>query len=220
MTGRRIGRWLVIGESERRGAHGEYFWRCRCDCGTERDVYGVSLRRPKASEGCGCLRPVSASQNFKTHGKSRTAEYNIWCSMKGRCYNPRVDRYSAYGGRGIRVCDRWRDSFENFLADIGPRPTPKHSIDRIDVDGNYEPENCRWVTYDVQVVNTRRNRHITFRGETRTLSQWSAITGLKRETIARRLDFSGWTVEDALTAPTWSQRSSVRTDGDRDPVAA
>lgn len=132
------------------------------------------------------------------HGLTRTPEYRAWASMKQRCTNPRVRSWSNYGGRGITVCERWSNSFEFFLEDMGPRPTPAHSLDRIDNDGHYEPGNCRWATASEQRRNDRNNRPITFAGETLPLIQWAQRTGITARTIGDRLD-RGWPVERALT---------------------
>jgi len=121
--------------------------------------------------------------------------------MIKRCTNPNTKGYSNYGGRGIKVCERWLHSFENFLADMGPKPSPAHSIDRYpDNNGNYEPKNCRWATRTEQSFNKRTNRLIQHNGETLPLSVWAGRTGMKRETIADRLAH-GWTISDALTIP-------------------
>jgi len=132
------------------------------------------------------------------HGLSKTIEYRTWYAMLQRCRNPRNPAFGRYGGRGITVCDRWQ-LFENFYADTGPRPTLRHSIDRIDNDGNYEPGNCRWATTHEQARNRSDNYLIEWRGETRCLSEWCEIVGLTYSTVKGRLD-SGWPVERALTA--------------------
>jgi len=120
--------------------------------------------------------------------------------MKSRCLNPHVPQYPNYGGRGVTVCDAWSDSFETFLADMGRRPSPAHSLDRINVDGNYEPSNCRWATNLQQQRNHRKNRRITFRGETKCLSEWAESIGLGRSTLSKRF-LAGWDVERALMEP-------------------
>lgn len=132
------------------------------------------------------------------HGLSKTVGYRTWYAMLQRCQNPRNPVFRRYGGRGITVCDRWQ-SFENFYADMGSRPTPKHSIDRIDNNGNYEPGNCRWATPHEQARNRGDNYLIEWRGETRCLSDWCEVVGLTYSTVKGRLD-SGWSVERALTA--------------------
>lgn len=134
-------------------------------------------------------------------------EYRVWAGMKVRCANPKSQDWHRYGGRGIAVCDRWRDSFENFYADMGPRPSSKHSIDRIDSDGNYEPANCRWATSKEQANNWKtRNRRITHNGETLSIPEWAERLGITRESLRDRLD-AGWSVSDALTTPAVRSRA-------------
>ncbi len=128
-------------------------WLCRCDCGTECVAVGSELRSGH-KRSCGCLLRDVAGQHSRTHGKSRSDTYTSWVGMIQRCTNPSREKYPSYGGRGIRVCDRWL-SFETFLADMGPRPSRNVSIDRVDVDGDYEPANCRWATRSEQARNTR-----------------------------------------------------------------
>jgi len=127
-------------------------------------------------------------------------EYKAWTAMHQRCKNPKCAGFEHYGGRGIKVCERWNYSIA-FLVDMGPRPSPKHSLDRIDNDGDYTPENCRWSLIAEQLRNTRRNKRITFRGETRCLADWAQLYGLDPNTLHARLTVYGWTVEEALTTP-------------------
>lgn len=129
--------------------------------------------------------------------KSESAEYRAWSHMWSRCTNKNVKEYSYYGGRGITICAEWRE-FDNFLADMGQRPSSRHSIDRIDVNGNYEPANCRWATYTQQARNRRSNRIIEFQGERRTLAEWAEAIGLDVRTLHSRL-VGGWSLERALT---------------------
>jgi hypothetical protein len=139
-------------------------------------------------------------------GLSQTPERYVYDTMLQRCYNPARSTYARYGGRGIVVCDRWRTSFRNFLADMGLRPSPTSTLDRIDNDGAYSPENCRWADRRTQARNRSSNRLLEFQGVTRTLAEWSEITGLGRCTIAERIDASGWDVAAALTTPVLRQR--------------
>jgi hypothetical protein len=132
-------------------------------------------------------------------GHYKTPEQKIWSAIKSRCFCKGDTGYPWYGARGITVCDRWRDSYDNFMADMGPRPTPKHSIDRIDSNGHYEPSNCRWATKLEQANNTRANRVIVAFDRAQTLTQWSRETGIKVGTIWRRLKF-GMVPEQAVSA--------------------
>lgn len=149
------------------------------------------------------IPPKSRARNYrhgyKTAGKY-SSEYSIWMNMRARCANPNSNRYEMYGGRGIRVCARWREDFLNFLNDMGRRPSLDHSIDRMDNDGNYTPENCRWATRKEQCRNRRTSRFLSFRGEEKTLAEWCEITGLPVSTVHARIK-SGWTPDDALTKP-------------------
>lgn len=128
-----------------------------------------------------------------------SSEHAIWRGMIQRCHNPRAKDYARYGGRGIQVCERWRTSFEAFFADMGPRPSTEHAIDRLDNDGPYEPANCAWRTHSENSRNRRNTRHITCFGETLPLVEWAARTGISRVLISHRLR-AGWSVEEALTA--------------------
>lgn len=175
-------------------------WWFRCDCGTIKSIRATHVTA-KAIRSCGCLNREAATARRLIHGQSHTALYLVWQMIISRCENPTVVGYDNYGGRGIRICDQWRDSFETFSKDIGLRPTPYHSIDRINTDGNYEPGNCRWATRAEQARNTRRNHNITWDGQTLCLVDWAKKLGIKRETLARRFD-NGWSVARAMTTPT------------------
>ena len=135
-----------------------------------------------------------------------TPEYRTWQRAANRCHNPNSEDFRDYGGRGIRVCDEWRNDFAAFLADMGPRPSPRHSIDRINVDGNYEPGNCRWATPTTQARNRRTSVNITFRGETKHVDEWAMETGIKAGTIRFRVR-AGWSPERTLTEPVSNLRA-------------
>lgn len=198
-TGHRFGRLLVVAYAGHRNrvAH----WSCRCDCGGEVVVAGNSLLRG-ATQSCGCLSSeVTAAKNRAnaTHRLSHTTTHRVWAGIRARCRNPKSKDFARYGGRGIKVCERW-NSFDNFLADMGICP-PGHSIDRIDPNGDYCPGNCRWATHKVQQRNRREHRMLTYDGRTQCLSAWAEEMGIDTGTLHRRLGRYGWSVERALSTP-------------------
>lgn len=182
LTGHVFGRLTVIERAPSTNHHAA--WRCLCTCSRETVVNSDSLRGG-LTRSCGCLKNEPAHN--RTHGMASTPEYHAWANMRSRCVNTSDKAYANYGGRGIFVCDRWLDSFENFYADMGKRPSARHSLDRIDNDGPYAPENCRWATKKKQQSNRRNNIFITHGGETMTLAEWAVITGISDETIRYRI---------------------------------
>jgi len=214
-TGLKFGRWLVLGRAPTKSS-GHRYWRCQCDCGVIREVYQVSLTRG-LSHSCGCYQSDKAAIMHYEHGygsrTNRNPTYTTWASMKGRCLNPNNGRYAQYGGRGITVCDRWRDSFEAFLADMGERPTHYHSLERIDNDGPYNPDNCRWATKIDQARNRRSSHLVTFNGETKTIAGWAEATDLNYDLIERRLNAQGWTPERTFRAAIERNRGRLITLG-------
>jgi hypothetical protein len=228
MTGQQVGLLTVLGRGAS-AAGWKAAWQCRCICGKELTVSGDKLRGGQYS--CGCTRYAT-----RVHGMSKTKAHNTWVRMRGRCLNPSNRAYKHYGGRGIKVCDRWLNSFENFLADMG-EPKPGDSIEREDVNGDYTPENCKWIPMAEQARNKRnvrlvdgksladiaretgikyatlharrntgveslaagdlRERVLTCRGLSLSLSEWSARGGIKKTTICQRIK-RGWPVDRAL----------------------
>jgi len=212
LVGQRFGRLEVV-EYLGSDRHHNTLWLCRCECGQEKRVHGPCLKSGNTIS-CGCVMREKVAKRSSTHGCARvgrlTPEFRTWVSMRFRC---RDTRHANYGGRGIRVCDRWDQSFEAFLQDMGPRPSDQHSLDRIDVNGDYEPHNCRWATVKQQLRNKRGNRLLTCRGETKTLAEWCEITGQKWHTITGRI-MRGWGVEDAIFRPV-DKRYRSRFKGDK-----
>lgn len=180
ISGQRFNHLTAIEPVGRRGT--SVLWRCHCDCGRETAVGAYQLRAGEI-KSCGC----AWTDKVVTHGMSKSPEYRAWAGMIGRCENPTNKRFSLYGGRGIRVCARWRNSFEAFHADMGPRPSNKHSIDRIDVDGGYSPENCRWADQKTQCRNRRSNVRHTAHGLTLTVPEWAEHLGIPEGTLRVRM---------------------------------
>lgn len=181
---------------------------CRCSCGEVKEFPYANLISGN-TKSCGCYRRQRTAEKNTTHGLHSVPEYSIWKQMRQRCSNPNNDRFQDYGGRGVTVCERWH-SFENFLLDMGSRPSVEHSIERRENESGYCPENCYWGTRIEQGNNKRNNHLVTFDGKTLTLAEWSRKVGLRGLTIMRRLE-AGWSTEKALTTPSRSPKSRKRT---------
>ncbi len=191
LTGRVFERLTVIARV--RDEAGRTLWKCLCSCGREHAASATHLQKGRTLS-CGCLR----LEKHTTHGMSGSRVYGIWQAMKDRCTNPANDAYAAYGGRGIGVCERWLQSFENFLEDMG-EPAPAEEIDRYpNNDGNYEPGNCRWASRDEQVNNTRANVHVTVNGQRLSIPQAARAHGMKVDTLRHRLFKLGMSADDAV----------------------
>ncbi len=199
MLGQRFGRLTIIEKAEN-SKTGHTRWLCQCDCGNKIIVLTTNLRRG-CTQSCGCYRMECQSKRKKTHGMSKRKDsiYATWAAMKQRCNNSNAKAFPLYGGRGIKVCDRW-NSFENFLADMGERPRGM-SIHRKNNDGNYEKDNCIWATRKQQTNTRSSNRIIAFSEKTQTLKQWSDELNIKYSVLLTRLDKLGWTVERAFVTP-------------------
>lgn len=200
-VGKKFGRLTILSLCE-----GKYQTEllCKCDCGSIKQFSNHQLTSGKV-KSCGCYsRDVLLRRNF-IHGQSVrtkvTREYKAWAEMKHRCYDEKYYLYHRYGGRGIKVCERWLDSFENFYADMGERPSNKHSLDRFpNNDGDYEPNNCRWATQKEQCRNQSKNVLITINGEAKCVSEWAGVYGISEKTIFNRI-YSGWDVIESVTKP-------------------
>lgn len=196
LTGKRYGRLVVQARLPYKSRRRSAMWATLCDCGKELHIASEYLRSGN-TQSCGCLKLDLLKKRNNKHCLSCTSEYKIWKGIIQRCTNPNYHCYPDYGGRGIQVCTRWRNSFECFFSDMGARPSEKHSIERRDNDGNYAPENCLWILNSQQQLNTRRNRYITFNTERKPISHWARELGISRIQILRRLR-RGLPIEEVL----------------------
>lgn len=199
MEGKTYGRLTVL---QRVGSkNNRAMWECVCECGKHIITSGHALRRGN-TKSCSCLQKDKASMRLKTHGMSSTNLYTTWANIRKRCEDPSSQDYRYYGSRGISVCKEWHDS-EVFISwALASGYKQGLTIDRINNNGNYCPENCRWVDRKTQSRNSRKNYLITFRGETHCISEWSEITNIDQNTIRCRIRRYGWDIERALTTPT------------------
>lgn len=195
--GQRFGKLTVIGYGHD-DRHNQYLWKCRCDCGKELYVHPANAKMGRV-HSCGCLQREKAT----THGQRYTQLYRTWVDMRRRCRDSKHPTYANYGGRGIKVCDEWQsfEVFEQWALSHGYTDTL--TIDRIDVNGNYEPSNCRWATIQEQSNNKRNNRYVDVFGEHLTITEATRKygNGLKVDTVIHRIDKYGYTPEKALTDP-------------------
>lgn len=206
--GQRFGRWTILSPAGwQTFPSGKSFpqWTCQCDCGTVREVLQYSLTRG-VSVSCGCYNRERSVAANTTHGEStdrkKSPEYKAWQSMLVRCFNPKNPRYADYGGRGVTVCEEWRYDFSAFLAEIGRRPTPQHSLDRIENDRGYEPGNVRWATAHEQMTN----RRITQLVDGVPLATLAKQHKIPANTLRFRI-LKGWDLQEALTKPVRAKRS-------------
>lgn len=206
LTGQKFGRLVVI-ECVGRDKHKHILWKCVCNCPngekTECIVDGGHLRTGH-TRSCGCLHDELVTLRNLKHGKYHCRLHIKWNGIKNRCYNPNSQNYEDYGGRGITVCDEWQE-FEPFYEWAMANgydenaPSSEYTIERIDVNGDYEPSNCRWATDKEQANNRRNNHFITYNGKTKTLSQWEDELGIKQSTLKCRINNYNWSIERALT---------------------
>ena len=196
ITGQRFGKLTAIRFSHKKGRHP--YWVFRCDCGTEKTIKKDHVVRG-AIKSCGCL---SGGISYGHHGKYKTRIYLIWRGMKRRCFNPKSKMFSYYGGRGITVCGAWKGAFLPFYKWAMENGYKDNlTIDRIDINGNYCPENCRWVTKQEQQYNKRNNILITYNGNTMCLNQWAEILGMNKSVLYYRIRQGGWSIDEAFTKP-------------------
>lgn len=196
LAGQTFGRLTVISESPK--VKRRIAWLCQCSCGNTIISTTHDLRNGD-TRSCGCLKHDIRSG--QTHGDCKSAEYRAWMAMKDRCSNPNHVSNKPYHDRGIAVCEKWIHSYENFLEDMGRKPNPKMTLDRIDNDGNYNPDNCRWATIKQQNNNSRHCRIIEYKGERRSMSQWADLYNITSSLLRGRIDKGGWDIEKALLTP-------------------
>lgn len=223
ISGMRFGSLVAI-EKVGKKPNGNAVWRFLCDCGevAETEAYSAKTGKVVSCKTCGSLRSRAAS---KTHGMTETPEYRIWGGIKTRCFNSRSSSFKNYGGRGIVMCKKWAKSFDAFIADMGTRPSPNHSIERKNTNGNYEPGNCVWATAIEQANNKRTNRFVDASGERKTISQaardagisygclyWRLENGVRNADLLRKpnkcgsLEFNG----EFDTYEGWSRRTGIK----------
>ena len=195
LTDKKFGRLKVL-EIAEQNKKGQHKWICRCICGNIIKIFGSDLRSFH-TQSCGCLKKDLTIKRNTTHKMTNSNEFKIWQAMKTRCYNQQTTRYKDYGGRGITICNEWKNSFETFYEDMGKRPKGL-SIDRIDNDKGYFKENCMWATQKQQARNMRTNRNIIYKGEVFCLTDWAEKLNIKKQTLASRLRY-GWSIERAFT---------------------
>lgn len=202
MIGRKFERLTVIEQdfSKPTGRGHSRHWKCLCDCGNITSVATGDLMSGN-TKSCGCYRRDNSRVINTKHGQSKTRLYNVWNTMKSRCNNPKSEKYPMYGGRGIKVCDEWLHDYMAFYDwSMANGYKDGLTIDRIDVGGNYEPSNCRWVTTEIQANNTRTNHRVEFNGEVHTIAEWSRITNISKPALYHRVS-RGWSIEKMLTTP-------------------
>lgn len=197
LTNLRFGILTVVRFSKR--IRSAYYWVCKCDCGTVKEINSAGFKYG-GTVSCGCKRESSFGLISKTHGMRKTPEYGAWRAMINRCADKSHKNWANYGGKGVYVCADWVSSFEAFYLHIGPRPTPSHSLDRIDNDGNYEPGNVRWATRKEQNNNKSTNRIIIFNGEHITVANFSELINLPYEVVYYRAK-RGWSAEKIASTP-------------------
>lgn len=196
LTGKRFGHWVVISRAENKGHH--TMWNCKCDCGTEKSVYASHLTSGM-SPSCGCMTRGAIGELNRSHGMSRTRIYEIWCGIKKRCENPNSSGFHIYGSREIKICDLWRHDFLEFYDwAIKNGYSKTLTIDRIDVNGDYCPENCRWVDAKTQSNNTRRTIIVNYNEESLSVKQLSEKIGVNYNRLLKAIRKYNMSVDDAI----------------------
>lgn len=210
LTGHRFGRLIVLRRVQNKPGSKRTRWLCQCDCGALKEVGSDELKNGN-TQSCGCYRREYISAAKATHRGTSERLHRVWSDMKRRCSNPHDEKYPLYGARGITVCDEWMEyvPFRNWAMSTGYDPNARYgqcTLDRIDTDGPYSPENCRWSTAREQ-ANNRRNNHLLFcDGQSHSIAEWSRIAGIPYGTLLSRVNARGWSDEEAIKTPVGEKR--------------
>lgn len=196
--GERYGRLMIISTAQWKNK--QWYYNCICDCG-EKVIVGIKSMMDKNTVSCGCYNREVLKKIATKHGKRHTRLYGIWKTMKSRCYNEKFPKYQKYGARGIKICEDWKNDFKKFYEWANQNGYSENlSIDRIDVNGDYEPKNCRWVNAKIQANNKTTNRYVQYKGEVKSIAEWASILNMNCATLRGRLN-AGWSVEKAFVTP-------------------
>ena len=209
LTGKTFNRLTVIRRVENSKSK-QTKWKCRCSCGNIVIVFASHIKDGH-TKSCGCLNDELRIERKTTHGLYYTPEWGIWNQMIQRCTNPKNQAFKDYGGRGITVCDKWRNNFMTFSKDMGKRPSKNLTIERINNNKGYSPDNCKWETRKKQANNTRGNQNITIQGWTLTMTQWAQFAGKVVGTVWSRLNVLNWPPEKAIFYPVKYRKSHTET---------
>lgn len=196
LIGKKIGKLFVVEKTNEKASNGEYKYKCICECGKEKNIRGSNLKNGN-SKSCGCYNVIKRSKVSKGYRQNNLRLYNIYQNMKERCYNKNFKEYKHYGGRNIKICEEWQSDYRKFYEwSMNNGYNNNLTIDRINVDGDYEPKNCRWITRQEQAYNKRNSKYITYKGETKTLAEWSKELNMSQPKLRYRI--MNWDIEQAF----------------------
>lgn len=208
IVGQKFGKLLILTDNERKNNTSNLYCRCLCDCGNEKLIRKSCILNGN-TKSCGCLAKDAHKNRESYHGDSDTTEYTTYTCMKYRCYNPKNHAYKDYGGRGITVCDRWmgKNGYKNFISDMGYKNNPELTLERIDNEKGYSPENCIWATRKAQATNRRTTTKYKYLGKELTLNEWSKSTGIHKSTLYYRVIMLKWSIKKAIETPIFKPKT-------------